>query len=361
MRFFLILTIITALSIKCRASEDDTLPKGVASRFLVFPFLLQSPETSWGFGAAGAYFFKAKKNEEELRTSDINLLGLYTLREQTVIVLGSTIYFSGEKQIFRFHSSLSNYPDKFWGLGNDSPDNLKEDYSLRQMFANPQFIVKFFRKLYIGVSYELQEVRHFTYIDGGIFDEQNIVGKEGGFSSGAGILLTWDTRNNAFSPSHGSFAELNVSKFSHAIGSDFDFSSIVLDLRKFIPAGRNRVLGLQSYTKINSGDAPVRYLAMLGGPEIMRGFYKGRYSDQNLLAFQAELRQYLFWRLGVVGFASAGQVSNYIDEMNINDFHYAFGGGLRILLQEKEKLNLRVDFGFGKNSNGIYVILKEAF
>ncbi len=343
------------------ASMDDTLPRGISSRILAFPFILRSPETNWGFGGATAFFFKAKKDEPELRTSDVNLIGLYTLEKQTVIVLGSTIFFPGEKQIFRFQTSYSNYPDKTWGIGNDTPDNAEEDYSLRQMFINPQIIVKLYKNLFMGASYELQNISEFTYLHGGAFDDYGIAGKDGGLSSGAGFLLTWDTRNNAYSPSHGVFAEFNMTNFGKALGSDFDFTSYLIDIRKFMPAGRNRVLGFHSLTKIIDGTAPIRYLSMLGGTEIMRGYYKGRYTDQNLFTVQAELRQYLFWRLGVAGFASMGQVSDRVNTFGLDEFHYAYGAGLRVVLQEKEKLNLRVDFGFSKNSHGVYVLLKEAF
>jgi hemolysin activation/secretion protein len=120
-------------------------------------------------------------------------------------------------------------------------------------------------------------------------------------------------------------------------------------------------LGVQSISRISEGHTPVRYFSLLGGTEIMRGYYKGRYAGKDMIAFQAEIRQYLFWRLGVVGFASAGQVSNSIKDFGTNDFHYSFGGGIRLMVNEKEKLNLRIDYGFAKQNHGVYVILKEAF
>jgi len=361
MKFIAVLFFIILTWNYSEASMDDSLPSGVSSRFLAFPFVLRSPETDWGFGGATAFFFKAKKDEPELRTSDVSLLGLYTLQKQTVIVLSSTIFFPGEKQIFRFQGSYSNYPDITWGIGNDTPESAEEDYSLRQMFINPQLIFRLYKRLFIGASLEMQNIADFSYIQGGAFDYDNINGKEGGLSSGAGLLLTWDTRNNAYSPSRGAFAEVNVTKFLKALGSDYDFTSYLLDFRKFMPAGRNRVLGFHSVAKVNVGSAPIRYMSMIGGPEIMRGYYKGRFTDEDVFAVQAELRQYLFWRIGVAGFASIGQVSNYVKYFGLDEFHYAYGAGLRVVLQEKEKLNLRVDFGFGKNSSGIYVLLKEAF
>ena len=355
---FLILFLLPTI---CKSSVDDSLPQGVASRLFIFPFILLSPETKWGFGAAGAFFFKTNNKEENLRTSDINVVSLYTLRKQVVIVLGSTIFFSGENEIFRGQSSYSYYPDKFWGLGNDSPDSFKTDYSLKQFFLNPQFIIRTYEKLFVGASVEVQNVTNFSFKSGSIFDSPNILGKRGGFTAGLGILFTLDTRNNAYSPSKGEFAELNITRFTKVLGSDFDFTSYTFDLRRFYPFGKNRVIGIQGFSKFNFGKTPIRNLSMLGGNEIMRGYYKGRYADRNMIAFQAELRQYLFWRLGLVAFVSTGQVSNKLNELGLNDFHLAGGGGLRIMLHKKEKLNLRVDVGFAENSTGVYVIMKEAF
>jgi outer membrane protein assembly factor BamA len=361
MRFLLIFMMVTSMAANCYASPDDTLPKGISSRFLAFPFFIRSPETNWGFGAAGAYFFKAGKNEDSLRTSDVNLVSLYTLRKQIVVVLGSTIFFPGENKIFRLQSSYSYYPDKFWGIGNESKEENVDEYSLKQLFFNPQLIFRVYKKFFIGLTLEMQDVRNFKFTEGGVFETQNIEGRFGGFTSGGGLLITWDTRNNAYSPSHGAFAELNVTSFNDLLGSDFNFTTYIIDLRKFIPLGRNRVLGGQAYTRMNDGNAPLRYMSMLGGTELMRGYYKGRFTDKNLIGFQAELRQYLFWRLGLAGFVSAGQVAPDLQSYGLNDFHYAYGGGIRLMLHEKEKLNLRVDFGFGKDSHGVYVILKEAF
>lgn len=340
---------------------DDTLPQGLNSRFLLFPFLLKSPETSLGFGLAGAYFFKVKKNEPEVRTSDVSLISLYTLREQVVVVMNSTIYFKGEEEILRTQISNSFYPDRFWGIGNDTRYSAKEDYSIHQYFINPQFLIRTLRKFYIGANLEFQRVYDFQYTSGGVFDRENVVGRSGGNVPGVGLLFTWDTRNNAYSPNKGFFAELNATRYHTKLGGDFNFFVHTVDLRKFIRLRKNTVLATQMVLRSSTGEVPVRNLSMIGGSDLMRGYWKGRFADKNMLAFQADIRQFLFWRIGVVGFAGIAQVSDRIARFGINDFHFAGGGGLRIMLQEKEKLNLRIDYGIGENSTGLYVILKEAF
>jgi len=342
-------------------TADDTLAKEQNTKFLIFPFFLKSPETNWGFGFATAYFFKAKKDDKDIRTSDVNLVSLYTLNKQLLVVLGSTVYFPQEKYIFRWQSSYSYYPDKFWGIGNSTEKSAEEDYSIKQFYFNPQFLMRVYKKFYFGLSAEFQQINDFTYTSGGVFDQQDVVGRNGGSTSGLGFLLTLDSRNNAYSPSKGGFVEFNLTRFGKLLQSDFDFTTYSLEMKKFYHIGVNRVLAAQLYGKINTGEPPVRNLAMIGGSEMMRGFYKGRYADKDMFTSQVELRQYLFWRIGVVAFAGAGQVSDNVNQVRWDRFHYSYGGGLRIMVQEKEKLNLRIDYGIAEGGSGVYVILKEAF
>ena len=217
------------------------------------------------------------------------------------------------------------------------------------------------KNLYLGASYEFQHIHDFSYTAGGVFDSQHIAGKNGGKVSGFGLLLTWDKRNNAYSPSKGFFAELNFTSFDREIGSDYGFTTLTFDIRKFIPWRTNSVLALQGIYKSSEGNIPIRNLSALGGPEIMRGYYKGRFADKSYSAIQAEWRQYLFWRMGVVGFVGAGEVSPELDQYSLSGIHFAYGFGLRLMIKEREKLNLRIDYGWSKESHGLYVMIKEAF
>ncbi len=358
----ILLLIIYALTAQAHeVLPEDTLVLDQKSNFLVFPFFLRSPETDWGFGVASAYFFKAKKNDKEIRTSDVNLVSLYTLKNQLLVVLGSNVYFPKEKEIFRWLSSYSYYPDKFWGIGNSSPASAQEGYKIKQFYFNPQFLLKVYKKVYLGASAEYQQVKDVNYLKGGVFDIENVAGRNGGATSGLGFLITLDSRNNAYSPSKGGFVEFNTTLFNRNFYSDFNFVTYTLELKKFFEVRTNTILAFHGYSKVNDGDVPIRNLAMLGGSEMMRGFYKGRYTDKNLFASQVELRQYLFWRIGFVAFASTGQVTNRIHDWRWDRLHFSYGAGFRILVQKKEKLNLRIDYGRGEKGDGVYVILKEAF
>lgn len=373
----------TVLALIRRATEADTIPpkekkaiplsiqlpvpdsiRTPATRnLLAFPFMVRSLETNWGFGGVAARFFRLGKKDTTTRTSDINFLGLYTLKKQLILVLNATIFFPHEDRIARFQGSYSYYPDNFWGLGNHTPHTAQEAFTEKQFFFNPQFLQRVHHNMYIGLNYSFQHFGPISYIPRGLFDQENIAGRYGGHTSGIGPILSWDTRNNAYSPDRGFFAEIQYLWFDQHLGSDFNFRVLSADLRKFFRFSDNDVLGVHALGGLTAGNTPFRNLEELGGYDMMRGYYGGRFTDKCLMAYQGEYRRHLFWRLGAVAFAAVGEVSPDLRhfELDPGEWHYSYGGGLRFMLSKEEKLNLRVDYGIGKHSSAFYVQMREAF
>jgi outer membrane protein assembly factor BamA len=214
----------------------------------------------------------------------------------------------------------------------------------------------------LGVLYEYQRVFNVDYPAGGLFDQQNVPGRYGYHVSGFGLSLTYDTRNNAFSPDKGTMAQLYFDHFAPLFGSDYQYTNWVIDIRRFVRIFEQQVLAVQVFGSFNTGETPLRSLSYLGGANTMRGYYAGRYRDKNAAVIQAEYRVPLFWRIGAVGFADVGNVGPTLDYINFRHFKYSYGGGLRVALNQKEKLNLRLDYGIAKGSSqGFYLQLGEAF
>jgi hemolysin activation/secretion protein len=106
------------------------------------------------------------------------------------------------------------------------------------------------------------------------------------------------------------------------------------------------ILAMELFANFVRGDAPIKELAELGGPRIMRGYYRGRFRDNYVTAFQAEYRMPVYKRIGIVAFAGLGKVYNP-SELNLDGLHYSYGGGLRYKINKREKLNLRIDYARG--------------
>ena len=343
-------------------SIDSTLVKR-SKRFLVLPAVVKSIETGWAFGAAGSFFFKVQKHKTDtlLRTSNIEGLGLYTLHRQTLAVLGTNIYFPKEKYILRWRNTFSHFPDRFWGFGDYTPKSNLEHYTFTQFFINPQLIRKVYKSFFVGASYEFQDVTSIQYMAGGLFDTENVTGRHGGRVSGAGLVFAWDTRNNSFNSTKGLFAQFSFINFNRLMGTDFAYTNYTIDVRKFIKVGKEDVLAFQSFSYLNYGNVAYRNTAALGGSDIMRGYYAGRYRDKNSSACQVEYRKHIWKRFGVVAFAGLGKVAGKLVDINLQGLKYSLGGGLRFALNRKERINLRIDYGVGIQSSGLYFTVTEAF
>ena len=343
------------------AQKTDSIIK--TGSLLPLPIVARSIETNWAFGAAlsGTFHLNSTKGIHT-RTSNLQALALYSLRKQFVAAINGSIYFPGERFILNQRISYSYYPDKFWGLGKNTPNSNKEDYNSKQfyIYLHPQVLIK--TNFFLGLLYEFQNVWDINYVAGGLFDQQNVLGRKGYHVSGLGLSLTYDSRNNAFAPDRGAMLQFYFNHFDPIFASDYRYTNYVVDLRKFMRTYGQQVLALRAYGFFNAGEVPLRSLAAFGGSSLMRGFYEGRWRDYNQVVLQAEYRIPLIWRFGLVAFGGLGNVEHDLANFDFTYLKYSFGGGLRFALSKSERLNLRLDYGFGgHDENGFYFQLGEAF
>lgn len=94
----------------------------------------------------------------------------------------------------------------------------------------------------------------------------------------------------------------------------------------------------------------------------MRGFVQDKYRDKHYAAFQTEYRFPMFWRIGGAVFGSVGDVSSKISNFNLSDLKKAGGIGLRVNIEKKQHINLRIDIAHNSDKEtNLYINLLEAF
>lgn len=333
------------------------------NHILALPTISRSIETDWSFGAAGSYTFHINSKDSAARTSNLQMLGNYSLRKQVLFTADATVYFPKEKYILNTHLSYSYFPDKFWGVGNKTPESNEEKYTFRQYYIYLHGQRSIARRVFGGLIYEFQKVNKLDYIHSGLFDRQNIAGRKGYTISGLGASFSFDKRSHAFWPDRGGLLLLSFNHFDKIIGSSYRYTNFVLDTRRYWRLTRTSVLAAQAYGFFNTGaDIPIRSLASLGGSSKMRGYYDGRYKDKNLLVLQTEFRLPVWRRFGIAAFGSMGDVNNKLAEISLADFKFSYGGGIRFALNKREKMNLRFDYGIGQGKQkGFYIQFGEAF
>lgn len=164
----------------------------------------------------------------------------------------------------------------------------------------------------------------------------------------------------------GYFSELALLNSSRGLGSDLSFGTLISDTRYYKSVFKNQVLAVQFLGQFTWGDVPFNQLSQLGGPNVLRGYYLGRFRDNNLLAAQLEYRFLplplgFTKRIGAAVFGSTGTVSHHYNDFSIHEFKGSAGAGLRYLLFPKKDIYVRMDYALTREGNGFYIYIGEAF
>jgi outer membrane translocation and assembly module TamA len=264
--------------------------------------------------------------------------------------------------LYRLSGSISyqKWPDLFYGLGNATSADDEEEYTTRSTGGTIDFQRRLGSSLYCGVVGELSHTELVKIESEGLLSAGDITGAETGTVSGAGVSISWDSRENIFFPQSGSYRMASLTSFGSVLGGNYFFNRFIIDLRKYAALDSSKIIAFQAYGSFHDGDPPFGVMPQLG--QIIRGYYPLRYIDRSLLAFQVECRWHPLWRrFGVVGFAGTGGVADRISDLRPNGFEFAAGIGIRYLFIPFEGLNIRFDIGFGQGSSEIYFDIDEAF
>lgn len=325
------------------------------------PLVFYSPETSLAFGGVLFNLFRTVPQDTLSRLSNVRTAVIFTLRTQLVVDIDHDIFTRDEKYRITGKLLFAKFPDYFYGIGNETLDEDEELFNANNFTFRMQVMRKIFQNFYGGLFYNLNYLGNIDKEEGGILDTEEIIGQEGGISSGIGIIAQWDTRDFNLNCTRGHFFEIGTRHFRSFLGSDFDFNVIDLEAMKFFTLFPRQVLGLHFLGRFSNREVPFHQLSLLGGDKMMRGYYRGRFRDKVLYAFQAEYRWQFYRRFGVVFFGGLGDVSDEFHSFDFSEIKPSYGIGLRYMILPQRRVNLRLDIGFGKETNGIYINITEAF
>lgn len=337
-------------------------------RFILVPSVYYLPETSWYFGLAGFSYFKVNRNESTqkdtiTRPSQVRLALGYTLNNQIVYWMPAEIFFKHNKYRLLAELGFYRWPYFFNGIGNGFTTFYEENY----IATFPRFRVDFQKRLgkniYFGPRYWFQYYIMNEVKSGGLLEPETIAGSGGGANSGVGINFLLDSRNSVFAPTKGWYAEYSNLFNTNFIGSDFNYQTHQVDVRKYFNLKNNHILALQAFGKFNFGDVPFNQLSLMGGHRMMRGYREGRFRDNHIVLSQIEYRSPLFYRVGVAFFAGVAVIANKPVNLALPNAKTSLGGGLRYSLDEKDRMHIRFDYawGMGKENRYGYFTIGESF
>lgn len=342
--------------------EAGAVSERTESPWSLFPILGYSPETSAMLGAGVVYTFHAEDERPAAKRSAIALMSAYTFENQFFVAVAPSVYWAAETWHAEGELSGTHFPNRFYPVGNATPADRAEDYVDTGFAARGALTRRLAGSFRTGAQAGVFLSNVTDKQPGGDLDRDRVRGSDGGRLVGFGPVMLWDDRDNDFAARKGGRYSLTAAHFAGPWGSQFDLSKYELDLRQFVPLGGEHVLAAQLYGEVNLGSVPFQVMATLGGANMMRGYFEGRYRDSHLLAAQLEYRFPLFWRFGAAAFARAGDVAHELDDFRFQELKTAGGAGLRFSLNQADRVNLRFDAaGTASGEVNFYITLGEAF
>ena len=355
---YIIVYLIILNSAICYAQEDDSSNTNGVSWFPI-PFAFYTPETKLAFGVLVITAFKLYETVNS-RPSSVSASVFYTLNNQYDFSLSPELFLNDDKYFIAAELNYAKIIGKYYGIGNDTEEIENPDFEARNSLIFLKLQSEILPHLRIGGVYELRDAEVTDPMQNPYLLSGNTFGGEGGITSGLGLVLSYDSRNHIFYPASGGYYEISTTVFSGTIGSDYNYTKTSIDLRKYLEINTNQILAIQLLYNFVTGSTPFYDMPLLGGDEIMRGYFQGRYRDNNYIAAQLEYRIRVWWRFGMVGFISAGDVADKISTFDIGELKYSYGAGLRFRIDETELWDLRIERGFGQNSSGFYFHYNQA-
>ena len=186
------------------------------------------------------------------------------------------------------------------------------------------------------------------------------ISRRSAFSVGLGVVAQYDSRDNGYSTTSGWFLSLLTEIRPKGFG---DCGSTLWHVKAtadyFTPLWTGSVLGVDLYADLWSSATPWFMWPCVGGGSRMRGYYFGRYTDRKMATAQVELRQHIYGPFGCVVWGGVGSVVDSHKSVDFSKLLPNYGLGVRIDLGKGSRL--RIDYGFGRHSNGVVIGMNEAF
>jgi outer membrane protein assembly factor BamA len=169
--------------------------------------------------------------------------------------------------------------------------------------------------------------------------------------------MTYDSRDNVFTPIRGTYVEARAGLFSQALGGDDDFQRVQFVVFQYVPIFSRMYLGVRGDGTATFGNAPF-YLQ----PFIMlRGAAMMRYQGEQVAQVETEVRWQFWKRFSLVGFAGYGAAWNDFERRENTQTVVTGGTGFRYELAREYGVHAGVDLGFSRDETAIYIQVGSAW
>lgn len=317
-----------------------------------------SNDTKLSLGLLGAALYKSVAFDTLTSQSNASLYSKAAITGFYLVGIRGNHF--GPKDNYRIDYKVyfESFPNYFWGIGYDNGSNNDNKTKYLQLTASFEAAIIWqpVKNLFIGPAVRFNYAKASNKED----DYRLWEGEQLRTTTyGLGFNLSYDTRDFITNAYRGVYLGFEQRFYPRFLTNNYCFSSSELTFNYYHGLWKGAVFAGQFYTKLNYGNVPWAMLASLGGSSSMRGYYEGRYRDKCASTVTIELRQHIWRRNSLVAWVGAGTVYPRLSDLQFNHILPNFGVGYR--WEFKNRVNVRLDVGFGKGEKGFVFNINEAF
>jgi hypothetical protein len=343
-------------------SAVDAAEKAKRGEFVVAPLPIVNPTLENGLAVLGGYLYRLDPADTKTPPSVTGFGGMKTSNGTWAVTGLQTLHLAHDAVRLTAVAAYGDINYAFFGIGQDA-GNAGVSIELNQTgpVGMAEGLYRIRPRWYLGARYLLLKMR-VTSGDVEMPGGPTLPAADAELrTAGLGPRLDYDSRDSTFYPRRGAQMQAIVGFYGKGIGGQREYQSYQAWINHYHALGPRNVLAWHASACAVEGSVPFYDLCLLGKNQDLRGYPTGQYRDRSMLAAQAEWRTELWWRIGAAAYFGGGAVAPTLTAVTWKETLPGGGAGLRFTLADRNHVNLRVDYAWGKNSSALYVGVAEAF
>jgi len=343
--------------------EDNWLDVSsfLKEKYGFLPVAIPITEPAVGYGAGGGLMFLSRPlpvTEDGLGRPNITLVGgLGTENGTWGAFAGDMRYWLDDRLQTLVGLIYASANLDFFGIGKDSAlaDNSLR-YNMEPKGGTVRVKYRFGdTRIWAGLNYAFAATEvSFDKPPGtpgepAFQHESNV----GGFTPS----LTFDTRDNFFTPNRGTYLEASAGFFSPALGADESFQRADLIAMQFVPLNSRLFLGVRAEAAASFGNEPFYlrpFISLRGAPVL-------RYQGEETAQIETEMRWQFWKRFSLIGFVGGGAAWNNFESFDSAQSIVTGGTGFRYEIAREYGIHMGLDVAFGPDNTAVYVQMGSAW
>ena len=176
-------------------------------------------------------------------------------------------------------------------------------------------------------------------------------------SAGLGANLEYDTRDDPFNSYTGNRFKFSILANSKSLGGDNSYEAYSVLYASYHAITPKVVVAWEAQACHRSDGTPLWDACIID----LRGFPVTDYLGRSSASAQVEARWRFYRKWGAVAFAGGGYYKNSFNEIRDRELIPSYGIGLRFMVLESQRINVRLDYARSSDSDAVYLGVTEAF